>query len=357
MEKTNTNPRNTIVIITIVIIVCKILGFLKNSVLANYYGTSPIVDAYAMTFSIGTITSGWIAGLIGNFTPKYKEIEAKKGHSDALLFSSSTYNLIVLLVFILIIFLEVLAPNIVRIVASGFDDITHNYTVHFFRLYCGSILFYASFRFSQEFLNCNQMHLAAMWPDVLISALSIIAIIASKHLGEDYLIYGYVFAVLLQGLIAHYYTQKAGFRVGKARPWNDDIKSLIIMAIPIFLSNTLSNINNLIDKIFASNLESGIVASLDYANTMKEFAYQIGTMALITMIFPILSKHWANNNFSEFKNRVICFRCIRDKKLNEIRRSVNIIRDPRINRVPIAFSPLRIEFFLRYNNPSPVLKI
>lgn len=300
-----TKPKRIMLLITLITLTCKVLGFLKNSVMAYYFGTSLVVDAYVMTFSIGTITSGWIAGLIGNFTPIFKEIETHKGKVKALLFSSQAINLILVLVLFLIAILETLAPTVVKLVAPGFKNETYRFTVHFFRIYCISIFFYTLFRFSQEFLNCNQNHIAAISPDLFMSSFCIVAIVISRYVGADYLIFGYVIATLLQSIIAHISSRKIGFRFRKTELWNANLKELIKMAIPIFLSDTLANINNLIDKVFASNLESGIVASLDYANTMKEFAYQVGTIAIVTVVFPIISKYWAEKNIDEFKKRIL----------------------------------------------------
>lgn len=305
MSKEKINSQKTVIIITLVLLICKILGFLKNSVLAYFFGTSPVVDAYVMTFSIGTITSGWVAGLIGNFTPKFKQIEAQDGKDKAFLFSSQVFNLIMVLVLFLVVILELSTPLLVKIVAPGFENVTYDYTVHFFRLYCINILFFAVFRFSQEYLNCNQNHLAAVFPDLIMSALCIVVIVFSHYAGADYLILGNIIAVFLQGVIAHISTRKNGFKIRKTELWNQNLKSLIVMAIPIFISDTLANINTLIDKIFASNLESGIVSALDYANTMKEFAYQVGTIAIVTIIFPVISKFWAEKNIDAFKNKVL----------------------------------------------------
>ncbi|MBO6244601.1 MAG: hypothetical protein J6O41_08620, partial [Clostridia bacterium] len=181
---------NIVVVITLITMLCKIFGFFKNSVLAYYYGTSYVIDAYVMTFSIGTITSSWIAGLIGNFTPKFKEIEANSGRKEALIFSGQVFRFVLFLVVLLIVLLEIFSPIIVRLIAPGFEYDSYSLTVAFFRIYCISIFFYAIFRFSQEFLNCNQNHLAAVAPDLLMSSFCIIAIVVSSILGNYILIMG-----------------------------------------------------------------------------------------------------------------------------------------------------------------------
>lgn len=291
-------------VITTITIICKVLGFIKNSFLAYYFGTSPVVDAYVMTFSIGTITCGWIAGLVGNFTPLFNQIVVSQGRGNALGFACNVHNFLLVIVFILVGVLEFLAPMVVHFVAPGFNDITFHYTVWFFRIYLISIPFYASYRFFNEFLNCNQEHIWASAPDVLLSSCCIMAIIISNHIGDSFLIFGYVVAIMLEWFFVHMGSSKIGFRFKLMMKWNDNLKRLIVLAIPIFISNTISEINILIDKIFASRLESGIVASLEYANTMRDFAFQVGTVAMVTIFFPMLSSHWANGEIENFKKRV-----------------------------------------------------
>ena len=72
MEKRDNKIRNAAIAITSITLLYRAMGFLKNTVLAYYYGTSPVVDAYVMVFSIGGILFGWMSGFTGNFTPNYK---------------------------------------------------------------------------------------------------------------------------------------------------------------------------------------------------------------------------------------------------------------------------------------------
>lgn len=305
MSKKNGTTKSVVVIITLITVLCKVFGFIKNSFLAYYYGTSHIVDAYVMTFSIGTITCGWIAGLIGNFTPIFKDVEHRNGRLKALIFSSNVHNFVFVLVLVLVLALEFIAPIVVNIVAPGFQGETFDYTVYFFRVYLISVLFYATYRFSQEFLNCNQKHLAAIVPDLIMSVICIVAIIVSKTYTDSLLIYGYVIAVILQCVCVQVSCYKYGFRHRLMLNWDDNLKSLIMMAIPIFMSNALAEINILIDKMFASQLQPGVVASLEYANNMKDCVYQVGTIAILTMIFPVLAKYWSENNIDGFKKSVM----------------------------------------------------
>lgn len=296
---------STAIVLMGITVLCKFLGFVKNSVLAYCFGTGPIVDSYVMTFSIGTITCGWIAGFIGNFTPIFKKVEVEEGRDKAVAFSSKVLIFVTCIIVMLVIILGINAPLVVQLVAPGFDSVRKEYTIRFFRSYLISAFFYGIYRFFNEYLNCNQYHLLASLPDVLLSTCSIIAIVVSYYINENFLIYGYVIAVIIQSIVVTFFVKRIGFKFHFSRVFDANVKQLILMAIPIFMSNTLSEINVMVDKIFASKLESGVIASLDYANIMKEFALQIGTITLLTLFFPIVSKYWADKNYDSFKNSVL----------------------------------------------------
>ena len=299
------NRSKTMLIITLTTLLCKVFGFVKNSFLAYYYGTSIVVDAYVMTFAIGTITSGWIAGLIGNLTPVYKKVETEKSSKDATRFAANLLNWLIIIIIILSVILEIFAPQIVKMVSPGFKGEKYQLTVQYFRFYILSLIFYATYRFFQEFLNCIGKHEKAIIPDLLMSTCCIVSIVVSTVIGAEFLIYGYVIAILLEAVLELVFSYKSDFRFYRGHILDENLKLVFAMAVPIFLSDTIAQINTLVDKMFASFLPSGAVSVLDYANTLKDCAYQIGTIAILITIFPVISKYWADGKLDEFSERVI----------------------------------------------------
>lgn len=66
-----TNIRKTALIITIIALGAKFIGFTREIVLAYFYGTSYVVDAYLMAIAIPGIVFGWITSLSVSYTPIY----------------------------------------------------------------------------------------------------------------------------------------------------------------------------------------------------------------------------------------------------------------------------------------------
>ena len=62
MGKSDNHIRNAAIAIMSITLFYRVMGFVKNTILAYYFGTSPVVDAYVMVFSIGGILFGWMSG-------------------------------------------------------------------------------------------------------------------------------------------------------------------------------------------------------------------------------------------------------------------------------------------------------
>ena len=302
-----TSIKKSVIIITTIVVVCKVLGFLKNSLLANFFGTSFIVDAYTMTFSIGLIMSGWVAGLIGGFTPIYKkvEVECDNDSNSVKRYSSNVFNWIYIISVVLIILLEIFASQLVDAVAPGFSDEAKVLTTRFFRIYSLGLLFYVGYRYFKEYLVCLKKSILATIPDLFISSLCILGIVLGYYIEIIWLIVSYVIAVGAQFLFELVSSILVGFRYKPFLKIDSNIKALLILFVPVFLSDMLAEINVLIDKIFASKLDEGVVSVLEYANTLKDFAYQIGTTALVLIVFPVLSKFWAEKKYDDFESLTI----------------------------------------------------
>ena len=114
----------TALTLTFISFMCKIVGFFKNSLLAYYFGTDVVVDAYVMVFSIGNIIFGWMGGFTGNLIPIYKTIYVKQGKNsaDRFFLNLSSWLYIITISFMVIFFL--MGDKIVSFIAYGFDNLT-----------------------------------------------------------------------------------------------------------------------------------------------------------------------------------------------------------------------------------------
>ena len=93
----NDKIKKSAFVITGITLLCKIIGFFKNILLAKYWGTGAVVDAYVMVFAVGNIVFGWVGGFTGNFTPEYKRLIITTDKKKADEFADNLKNWLILI--------------------------------------------------------------------------------------------------------------------------------------------------------------------------------------------------------------------------------------------------------------------
>src|SRR5699024_1342485 len=92
--------------------------------------------------------------------------------------------------------------------------------------------------------------------------------------------------------------RKLGYRYKMTIDLQDEyMQRLATLIPPILISVAISDLNNLIDKSMASSLVQGSVSSLNYASVLNNIVMSVFVTAIITVIFPMLSKEANAENF------------------------------------------------------------
>jgi putative peptidoglycan lipid II flippase len=82
---------------------------------------------------------------------------------------------------------------------------------------------------------------------------------------------------------------------------NGDFGNVFMLCLPIFFNVAIREINVVINRFLASGLPEGSISAINYANVLRNLPDGIMTFALATVIFPLLSKYSAKNEFEDFK--------------------------------------------------------
>src|SRR5699024_11748659 len=98
-------------------------------------------------------------------------------------------------------------------------------------------------------------------------------------------------------------------KLGYKYKMNIDLKDeymqkLAILIPPVLISVAISDLNSMIDKSMASSLAQGSVSSLNYANVFNNIVMSVFVTAIVTVIFPMLSKEANAENFDGLKKQI-----------------------------------------------------
>lgn len=282
-------------------IISKILGFIRESVLAYFYGTSSMVDIYLLATSIPTIIFGCIDAIAIAITPGY--IKAKvEGDDKANKVVAITLSLLVVITSITCLIFEIFIDNLLMPYSSSLSEIEKEQLVLFTRITVLVVMFNPITQCLLSLLRCKDKQESAAITELLISGIQIVFIAISGIWYNSILLpVGYSTSHLSCMIIAIILASKGGivwkFNLKKI----SIVKDIFLNTFPIFISSTIVQINAFIDKSFAATLPTGAISSLGYANTLKNLIYSLFTVMIINVFYPKVSESIVNNKIIEAK--------------------------------------------------------
>ena len=298
------NIKKTFSIIFVITLVVKTLGLLRDIVFAKYYGTGYVATAFFAATRIPTQLIDIIlsSAIISVFVPVFNEIMQKESKEKANLFAQNFVNIVALISTVIAIFGMLFAPQVVNLLAGGFDATTYNLTVELIRITFPMVIFTAvAFSFVGFLQSYKEFNVPAM-----ISGISNIVIILFLIFFKDkFGIHGVAacmtFAWLLQVLVQVPFVKKYGYKFGLKLNFKDEnIKKVVKLAIPILISTAVLPVNNLVATRIASGINDSAVATLEYAYKLFLVISGVFTYAIGNIIFPDLSRASTQNDSNEY---------------------------------------------------------
>lgn len=294
--------KKTALIITIISLICKLFGFGREVVLAYFFGTSFVVDAYLMASSIPAILFGWLESLSVSFTPIYTDIREKHGKEKSKQFTNITMSLIFVIAMICIGITLIFNRQIVSIAASGFKGEVFELTSRFLNISVWIVFFITPIKILIAYLNCNDGFIQSSVSTLVVSSIQLLTIVFAGLFNNMLLIYGILISNIIHFIVVYIFSYKKGFKLKPKLIFVPEIKQSLIIVVPIFISSMILQIGNFMDKSFASILAEGSIAALSYGHIMFNFIFSIFSVAITTMIYPMLSQSTAEGNMEKLKN-------------------------------------------------------
>ena len=298
--------KKTALLVMVITILSKILGFGREIVLSYVYGASAITDAYLISQTIPYVVFSFIgAGIATGFIPLYNRIFKEQGRLEANKYTNNLSNALLLLVSIIVAFVFLFTQPIVKIFASGFSRETLELAIKFTRISIVGIYFVANINIFASFL---QIHKNYIIPALLGFPMNLV-IIASLFISTKTNIYviaiGSVLATASQLLLLIPFVRKTGYRYQPVLNLKDEhIKTMIIIALPVIAGQSVNQINVLVDRTLASGIAVGGISALNYANRLNGFVQGLFVASISTVLYPMISKMAAENNIKGLKSSI-----------------------------------------------------
>lgn len=296
-----------IINVGLIVLISKILGFMRDISLSYFFGVSRITDAYIIALTIPTVIFNLIGlGLKSCFIPLYTEIENKENSKIAQNFMSNFMNCQFILIFLILILIYIFPDNIVKIFAPGFTDTTLQLASLYTRISSLSIFFVIIMNTFSDFLQIHGKFYIVALIGIPLNIVYILGNFIAYKKGAVYLPILSVIAVLIPVLILGYFVYRLNYKYNCIVNFKDQyIRRIMILAAPVILSGAMEEINYLIDKIIASMIyPNGGITVLNYSNKLNISLIGIFISSAIGVIFPRISSLVAHENYNGLKIEV-----------------------------------------------------
>lgn len=269
------------------------LGYVREGVIAYYFGTSPDVDAFLVAFTIPKLllalaTNVTVLSLLPVYVAHLRAGETVQARDLA----QRGLTLLFTALAVIALLLAVFPVPAMALLAPGFDPAQTARAAQLLRGLLPYTVLASAAAVYKMVLDSHQRFTAPAAARALVTVLVIATVaLAAARLGIWALVAGYAAGGLLM-FVMH----AAGARGLDARPQLRALGRLSLVSVPLVgigwvaLQLMLGQVFSVADKIFASSLDSGSIAALNYATAIVTAPQNFVTSVLATALFPILAR-------------------------------------------------------------------
>ncbi|MDD3778058.1 MAG: murein biosynthesis integral membrane protein MurJ [Patescibacteria group bacterium] len=299
----------------------RVLGVLRDRILAGAFGAGVALDNYYAAFRIPDLIFNLVvlgalsAGFIPVFTNLIKKRKEQKGkNNEAWRLVNNLLNSLLILLTLLSVAGIIFSDNLTRLITPGFELEQQQEVAALTRIMFLSPIFLGLSGIMGGVLQSFKRFLVYSLTPIFYNLGIIIGALYFVNIwGLAGLAWGVVLGSFLHFVIQLPTVYNLGFRYRAIISWRDkSIRKIAVMMVPRTMSLAISQINLVVITVIASSLESGSLTAFNFANNLQAFPVGIFGISFAIAAFPVLAEN-ANNyqkltsNFSKTMRRILFF--------------------------------------------------
>ncbi|MDO4700601.1 MAG: murein biosynthesis integral membrane protein MurJ [Moraxella sp.] len=287
----------------------RILGLVRDVVLMGVFGAGGLMDAFLVAFKIPNFLRRLFAeGAFSQaFVPVLSEYKEKRTLEQVQILVSRVSGVLSLILLTLTVVVIALAPWVIRLFAPGFVDEPAKFATasELLRLTFPYLLFISMTAFFGSILQSYGRFAPPAFAPVLLNVCMIGgALLLAPMMSVPIMALGYAVAIsgVLQLLIQLPDLYKQNLLVApKVDFGHEGVRRILTLMLPAIFGVSVTQINLLLNTIFASKMMNGSVSWLYAAERLSELPLGLIGVAIGTVILPSLSASQAKADDNEFK--------------------------------------------------------
>lgn len=295
-------------VVVLMTMISRVFGFIRDMVTAMFFGAAAGFDAFSVAFKIPNFMRRLFAegSFSQAFVPVLSEYQKNKSPAEVQNFIDAIAGSLAIILFCVTIIGVVFAPVIVHIFAPGFDTEGPRYelAVTMLRITFPYLLLISLTAFCGSILNTYSRYWVAAFTPVFLNICMIMTTMwLAPHMAIPIiaLAWGVFVAGIVQLLFQWPFLKHLKLMPKPKVNFKDPgVRRVLKLMVPALFGVSVSQLNLLIDTLFASFLVVGSVSWLYYSDRLMEFPLGVFGVAISTVILPNLSRHHASQSHEDF---------------------------------------------------------
>lgn len=299
-------------LIAVVTIVSKLIGFVRDIVIANYYGASLVSDAYYYAYQIPSLSLILLGGVGGPFHSATVAVFSKlipnlkdKPTDEVNRLYSTFMNATIIFFIILSAIIFLFPKQIMGIIISGGSLDMINLAAQHLKIMTPLLIIGGIVGIYYGILIIYKQFMLPNLSPIIMSIAIIATVIAVPNDVKGYaLAWATTAGAVLQLIIQYPNIKKLGYNLKPVFEFtnNPNFKQIGELLFPAVLSSTVGQIHIYVDMFFTSSISEGAWTAIGYANRVFQFPVGILVTAFLVPLFPIFAKLVADNDHTGIRN-------------------------------------------------------
>jgi putative peptidoglycan lipid II flippase len=294
----------TAVLITIITLLSKFVGFIREVALAAKYGATIHSDAFIMAQSIIGVFTGLVLAALGTtFIPVMSDYIQHKSKEETNKFLNVVYTVTTGITIIMAALGFVFAQQIVRVFAPNYSAEAFSLTVQLTLIMLPVVVLMAIVTLESALLQNHGSYLvpAAIGLPLNLAMIATMLTMTDVH-GIHGLAAAYVVGTLLQIAFMYPFSRKLGYRFKLDFDMREEgLRRIGVLIVPIMIGSGLQQINTIVDRMLASGLPEGSIAALNFSNRLNLFIIGFISAAVVSIYYTSMSNYFSAGESEKFK--------------------------------------------------------
>lgn len=297
-------------IVSILTLLSRCLGFVRDLMVARLLGASFFADAFFVAFRVPNLLRSFAAegALTSAFVPVFSSALARS-KEDARTAFKRVAGFVLYLTIPLTLLGIIFTPEILAVIAPGFqkDPEKQALSIRLTQIMFPYIICVSLVAMLNSALNTLKVFGASAWGQVIMNIVLIVGAVFALPFDPRTATIVLAISVVIGGIIQVVSQIPACRKAGLPTSATADLRSpevreVVRLMIPATIGASVYQLNIFISTLLASLLAEGSISWLFYADRVAQFPVGIFSVALASVLLPMLANASATSNAQQFRS-------------------------------------------------------